>query len=145
MPIICTVRFGAAMSLAPGEDKDVFLERARAAVIRLEPLMNLTLNETFLAVFCTLAILSAVATGVGQWAAHHTIDAASAVPPGRPQFAHPRLVVGAGRLHDRLRAGPDGPAGGIRAGVVLRAARVRVADPDQVVRPLGAGRWRSTW
>jgi phosphatidate cytidylyltransferase len=38
--------------------------------------MNLTLNETFLAVFCTLAVLSAVATGVGQWAAHHTIDAA---------------------------------------------------------------------
>ena len=38
--------------------------------------MNLSLNETFLAVFCTLAILSAVATGVGQWAAHHTIDSA---------------------------------------------------------------------
>jgi len=38
--------------------------------------MNLSLNETFLAVFCTLAIVSAVATGVGQWAAHHTIEAA---------------------------------------------------------------------
>jgi len=38
--------------------------------------MNLTLNETFLAVFCSLAILSAVATGVGQWAVHHTIDGA---------------------------------------------------------------------
>jgi phosphatidate cytidylyltransferase len=37
--------------------------------------MSLTLHETFLAVFVTLAILSAVATGVGQWAAHHTIDA----------------------------------------------------------------------
>jgi 1-acyl-sn-glycerol-3-phosphate acyltransferase len=35
VPIICTVRFGAALSLAPGEDKDAFLERARAAVIRL--------------------------------------------------------------------------------------------------------------
>jgi phosphatidate cytidylyltransferase len=37
--------------------------------------MTLTLNETFLAVFCSLAILSAVATGLGQWAAHHTIEA----------------------------------------------------------------------
>ena len=36
--------------------------------------MNLNLNETFLAVFCSLAILSAVATGVGQWAAHRTLD-----------------------------------------------------------------------
>ena len=36
--------------------------------------MNLTLNETFLAVFCALAILSVVATGAGQWAAHRTID-----------------------------------------------------------------------
>ena len=35
VPIICTVRFGAALALAPDEDKDVFLERARAAVIRL--------------------------------------------------------------------------------------------------------------
>jgi len=35
VPIICSVRFGAVMSLAPGEDKDAFLERARAAVIRL--------------------------------------------------------------------------------------------------------------
>jgi phosphatidate cytidylyltransferase len=38
--------------------------------------MNLTLNETFLAVFCSLAILSAVATGVGQWATRQTFDAA---------------------------------------------------------------------
>jgi phosphatidate cytidylyltransferase len=37
--------------------------------------MNLTLNETFLAVFVTLAVLSAIATGVGQWAAGHTTDA----------------------------------------------------------------------
>ncbi len=37
--------------------------------------MNLTLNETFLAVFCSLAILSAVATGVGQWATRQTVDA----------------------------------------------------------------------
>jgi hypothetical protein len=34
-PIICTVRFGAPLALAAEEDKDVFLERARAAVIRL--------------------------------------------------------------------------------------------------------------
>jgi phosphatidate cytidylyltransferase len=38
--------------------------------------MNLTLNETFLAVFCSLAILSALATGVGQWAAHQTMEPA---------------------------------------------------------------------
>jgi phosphatidate cytidylyltransferase len=38
--------------------------------------MNLTLNETFLAVFCSLAILSALATGVGQWAAHQTLEPA---------------------------------------------------------------------
>jgi phosphatidate cytidylyltransferase len=38
--------------------------------------MHLTLNETFLAVFCSLAILSAAATGVGQWAVQHTFDAA---------------------------------------------------------------------
>lgn len=37
--------------------------------------MNLTLNETFLAVFCSLAILSAVATGIGQWATRQTFDA----------------------------------------------------------------------
>lgn len=37
--------------------------------------MNLNLNETFLAVFVALATLSAVATGVGQWAARRTIDA----------------------------------------------------------------------
>ena len=36
--------------------------------------MNLTLNETFLAVFCALAILSLVSTGAGQWIASRTID-----------------------------------------------------------------------
>src|SRR4030095_16945996 len=37
--------------------------------------MNLTLNETFLAVFFSLAILSAVATGAGQWDTRQTLDA----------------------------------------------------------------------
>jgi phosphatidate cytidylyltransferase len=36
--------------------------------------MQLTLNETFLAVFSGLAIVSAVATGVGQWFAARTTD-----------------------------------------------------------------------
>ena len=36
--------------------------------------MNLTLNETFLAIFCALAILSLVAMGAGQWAASRTMD-----------------------------------------------------------------------
>ena len=35
VPFICTARFGAAVALAPGEDKDAFLERARAAVVAL--------------------------------------------------------------------------------------------------------------
>ena len=35
--------------------------------------MNLNLNETFLAVFVALATLSAVATGVGQWAARRRL------------------------------------------------------------------------
>jgi len=35
VPTICTVSFGAALGLFDGEDKDVFLERARAAVIAL--------------------------------------------------------------------------------------------------------------
>src|SRR6185295_16780342 len=33
IPMTCTVRFGAPMSLAPQEAKEVFLERARAEVI----------------------------------------------------------------------------------------------------------------
>lgn len=37
--------------------------------------MGLTLNETFLAVFCALAILSLVATGIGQWVTSRTLDA----------------------------------------------------------------------
>lgn len=35
VPMVCTVRFGAPMALAPGEDRELFLERARAAVIAL--------------------------------------------------------------------------------------------------------------
>ncbi len=38
------------------------------------PDMGLTLNETFLAIFCALAILSLVATGAGQWVASRTMD-----------------------------------------------------------------------
>ena len=38
--------------------------------------MGLTLNETFLAIFCALAILSLVATGAGQWVASRTLDTA---------------------------------------------------------------------
>lgn len=36
--------------------------------------MGLTLNETFLAIFCALAILSLIATGAGQWVASRTMD-----------------------------------------------------------------------
>ena len=36
--------------------------------------MGLTLNETFLAVFCAMAILSIIATGAGQWVASRTMD-----------------------------------------------------------------------
>lgn len=35
VPILCTVAFGAPIALQPGEDKRVFLGRARAAVIAL--------------------------------------------------------------------------------------------------------------
>jgi 1-acyl-sn-glycerol-3-phosphate acyltransferase len=35
VPIICTVHFGAPMRLAEGEDRDTFLQRARAAVVAL--------------------------------------------------------------------------------------------------------------
>ena len=35
VPIICTVRFGAALKLAASEDKDEFLQRARDAVSQL--------------------------------------------------------------------------------------------------------------
>ncbi|RQO62444.1 1-acyl-sn-glycerol-3-phosphate acyltransferase [Paucibacter sp. KBW04] len=37
VPILCTVTFGAALSLEPGEDKRAFLERARAAVMAQRP------------------------------------------------------------------------------------------------------------
>jgi 1-acyl-sn-glycerol-3-phosphate acyltransferase len=37
VPILCTVTFGAPMQLEPGEDKRVFLDRARAAVLALRP------------------------------------------------------------------------------------------------------------
>jgi 1-acyl-sn-glycerol-3-phosphate acyltransferase len=35
VPILCTVTFGAPIQLQPGEDKRVFLDRARQAVIEL--------------------------------------------------------------------------------------------------------------
>jgi len=35
VPVVCTVRFGAALALQPGETKEVFLARARDAVIAL--------------------------------------------------------------------------------------------------------------
>lgn len=37
VPILCSVTFGAPLALQPGEDKRVFLDRARAAVIALRP------------------------------------------------------------------------------------------------------------
>jgi 1-acyl-sn-glycerol-3-phosphate acyltransferase len=35
VPVVCTVRFGAPVARIDGEEKDAFLERARAAVIAL--------------------------------------------------------------------------------------------------------------
>jgi 1-acyl-sn-glycerol-3-phosphate acyltransferase len=35
VPVVCTVRFGAALALLPGESKEAFLARARDAVIAL--------------------------------------------------------------------------------------------------------------
>jgi 1-acyl-sn-glycerol-3-phosphate acyltransferase len=40
VPILCTATFGAPMQLQPGEDKREFLERARAEVIALRPLVT---------------------------------------------------------------------------------------------------------
>jgi 1-acyl-sn-glycerol-3-phosphate acyltransferase len=40
VPILCTVTFGAPMRLEPGEDKRIFLERARAAVMALRPVAS---------------------------------------------------------------------------------------------------------
>jgi hypothetical protein len=37
VPILCTVTFGAPLKLDAGEDKRVFLERARAAVLDCRP------------------------------------------------------------------------------------------------------------
>lgn len=37
VPILCTVTFGAPLALAEGEDKRQFLERARNAVVALQP------------------------------------------------------------------------------------------------------------
>jgi hypothetical protein len=37
VPILCTATFGAPLLLLPGEDKRVFLERAREAVVALRP------------------------------------------------------------------------------------------------------------
>jgi 1-acyl-sn-glycerol-3-phosphate acyltransferase len=37
IPLLCTVRFGRALTLAPGEDKAAFLDRARAALLALKP------------------------------------------------------------------------------------------------------------
>jgi 1-acyl-sn-glycerol-3-phosphate acyltransferase len=37
VPILCTVTFGAPLTLAEGEDKRAFLARARAAVVALQP------------------------------------------------------------------------------------------------------------
>ena len=37
IPLICTVTFGSALQIAPGEDKDVFLERMQAALLALSP------------------------------------------------------------------------------------------------------------
>jgi hypothetical protein len=35
VPILCSVTFGAPLTVQPGEDKRAFLDRARAAVIAL--------------------------------------------------------------------------------------------------------------
>ncbi len=37
VPILCTVTFGAPLQLQPGEDRRVFLDRARSAVLALRP------------------------------------------------------------------------------------------------------------
>ena len=37
VPILCSVSFGAPVKLEPGEDKRVFLDRARTAVMALRP------------------------------------------------------------------------------------------------------------
>ena len=37
VPILCSVTFGASLTLQPGEDKRMFLDRARAAVLAQRP------------------------------------------------------------------------------------------------------------
>jgi 1-acyl-sn-glycerol-3-phosphate acyltransferase len=37
IPLLCTLTFGAPLKIAPGEDKDAFLERARGALLALSP------------------------------------------------------------------------------------------------------------
>lgn len=37
IPLLCTVHFGAPITVADGEDKDAFLERARAALLARRP------------------------------------------------------------------------------------------------------------
>jgi 1-acyl-sn-glycerol-3-phosphate acyltransferase len=37
VPLLCAIRFGAPLRLEAGEDKEVFLARARAAVLALRP------------------------------------------------------------------------------------------------------------
>ncbi|MBB3463042.1 lysophospholipid acyltransferase family protein [Rhizobium sp. BK377] len=37
IPLICTVTFGSALQIAPGESKDIFLERMQAALLALAP------------------------------------------------------------------------------------------------------------
>lgn len=37
IPLICTVTFGSALRITPGEGKDVFLERMQAALLALSP------------------------------------------------------------------------------------------------------------
>jgi hypothetical protein len=37
VPILCSVTFGAPLTLGPEEDKRAFLERARDAVLALRP------------------------------------------------------------------------------------------------------------
>ena len=38
IPILCSVRFGAPLTLAPGEEKSAFIERARQAMLQLAPI-----------------------------------------------------------------------------------------------------------
>ena len=40
VPVLCTVTFGAPLLLQPGEDKRVFLDRAREAVLAMRPVAS---------------------------------------------------------------------------------------------------------